>query len=676
MAIAPGFSHSDNQQGTSFLEVPEVTKMPRQRSINLDDIYLTRYISPWARNPNANAATWRWWVFNEPISMICRETMIANIIGLSWEIAPRDSDQREELRGVIKHYSQLLENGGNNPELQLDWTGLVEWIVADLLDLPFGAGAEIGRKFDKPDGRVLWVKPLDGGTLYPTLNKDYPVLQMYSTYDIVTFPAHAISRVYMSPRTEILNAGWGLAPPEKAYFALRMSYQGDKYYADLISDTPPAGILDLMDVEWDDALKWVESLREFYMGSPSAMKIPVLAEHASEAKFIPFGNAPNNIMFDKITYKYAAIIASAYGMSLSDIGLQTTTAGGQTLAGSIRDERKTKRTGFARIKKKIKYWIESFLPPTLEFNFVDLDDELNVALGRARLATITALSQAQDKGVISAEEHRLILLGDGLFGVTTLPEKPPADAKEAVPASPFGNSKERPGMLGRPEAASSGGQGEVRKMQSVELQKTKYFDTHLKRFIRDITNKIGGVIQESREGLSDDELYLVRSLVDDSLFVEDSLGLLEILKSEWKNKRWFKVGTSGLADELEKLAIEKAETVLAQDYENSDEEYDLEDSLENAKNSLHNVNWDKIANEFSGILDENVKLFLGKSTVYLLKDILLSENGFDTGMEADDNNIVDEIYQSMLNNFDEFAMASINIETENLIDKIIKEIMK
>ena len=45
-------------------------------------------------------------------------------------------------------------------------------------------------------------------------------------------------------------------------------------------------------------------------------------------------------------------------------------------------------------------------------------------------------------------------------------------------------------------------------------------------------------------------------------------------------------------------------------------------------------------------------------------------------MEADDNNIVDEIYQSMLNNFDEFAMASINIETENLIDKIIKEIMK
>ena len=126
MAIAPGFSHSDNQQGTSFLEVPEVTKMPRQRSINLDDIYLTRYISPWARNPNANAATWRWWVFNEPISMICRETMIANIIGLSWEIAPRDSDQREELRGVIKHYSQLLENGGNNPELQLDWTGLVE----------------------------------------------------------------------------------------------------------------------------------------------------------------------------------------------------------------------------------------------------------------------------------------------------------------------------------------------------------------------------------------------------------------------------------------------------------------------------------------------------------------------------------------------------------------------
>src|SRR3972149_9549682 len=115
-------------------------------------------------------------------------------------------------------------------------------------------------------------------------------------------------------------------------------------------------------MEMDSALQWADSYKNFLAGKSSAFKIPILYEHTTKTEFISFGKVPNDIMFDRITLKYAAIVAAAYGMSLGDIGLQTTSASGETLAGSIRQERRTKRTGFARAKKKIKYLIESFLP--------------------------------------------------------------------------------------------------------------------------------------------------------------------------------------------------------------------------------------------------------------------------------------------------------------------------
>lgn len=651
--------------------IPQPTKESGQRSISQKDIYLTRYMTPWSRPyGEVTAASWRWWVFNQPIAMICRETLIANILALDWEISPRESSDRDELKYVIRHYSRLLEQGGNYPEFGLDWTGLVEWIMTDLQDLPFGGAAEIGRSGDSPTGRVRWIKPLDGGTLYPLNNADLPVMQQYGTKTVL-FPKHTIARTYMSPRPELIREGWGLAPPEKVFLAMAMLYRGDRYYADLLLDSPPAGILDLGDAKKEDAVEWVDAFREEVMGNPSSFKIPVLYEHTTETKFIPFGKVPNDIMFDRITLKYAAIVAAAYGMSLSDIGLQATSASGQTLAGSIRDERKTRRTGFARIKKKIKYWIESFLPESLKFDFIDLEGELNIELGRARLSTITALAAAQDKGMISAAEGRLILLNDGLFGSTTLPEEPPADAQPTL-----NKPVERPGSLGNPAMPSTGGQGEV-KLSTVVTEKSKHFDSHLKRFVGEMSKSVGQIFDDSRDGLGEDELYLLRQAVDKSLFEEDILGLTEIIKTLWKDKRWFKVTSEkGFATELENLAIEKATKIAEEKYEDSYEEYDLEEDIVDFKNALHNVNWEKLSQEFINILDESVKTFLGKSAVYILKDVLLSEEDIFDNDSEEGYDIVDKVFKNLSENFDEYVSTCVSMETESLIKNMIEEITK
>jgi len=665
--MSVGFSHSDTTDGNSkgILNTPLPTRKTGQRSLGQKDLYLTRYITPWARPSEITPEAWRWWVYNEPIAMICRETLIANILAMDWEIVPKESDQLDEQRYVIRHYTKLLENGGEY--YGFDWTSLIEWIMTDLQDLPFGGAAEIGRRDDSPTGRVVWVKPLDAATLYPTLNKDYPVVQYYNNYQVVKFPNYAIARTYISPRTEIRYEGWGMAPPEKIYFALNMIYRGDKYYADLLLDIPPVGIMDLGDTSWDSAFQWIESFREMAVGGPSSFKIPVLAEHTTDAKFIPLGKAPNDIMYDRVTLRYAAIVAAGYGMTLSDIGLQATSASGQTLAGSIRDERKTRRTGFARIKKKIQHWVNSFLPETLEFKWIDLEGELNVELGRARLATATASKINIETRQFSPAEMRLQQMADGIITVN-LPEKPPSDSE--FPNEP-GKSEDRPGLMGYPQSVATGGQGEV-KLSTVYVDKSGHFDTHLKKFVTDIARDVGQVFTESSKGLSEDEMYLMRSMVDNSLFSEeDALGLVEIIKAMWKGKRWLRLTSEGLSKELEKLAEKAVALQVKSEYEDG-ASYDLDDELEKQKSLLHRVDWNKIANEFEDALNVGVKTFIGRSAVYLVSELLLSEKVVDSG-DGDGYDIVEKTYRALSDGFDEHVSGYISIETSKLINKIIQE---
>lgn len=454
-----------------FTPVP--TRESGQRSTNLSDSFLTRFTPSWNRPPAWTANTWRTWVFNQPVAIICRETLVANLLALDWKITPRDMKYKDELEGSIRHYTKLFEDGGNNPDLSLDYSSLVEWLAADLLDTPFGGVAEVGRKGDTENGRVVWLKPLDSATMYPTLNRDYPAVQYWSGLEAVPFPAHAIARMYMTPRPYMDRQGWGVAPPEKVFFALDLLNRGDKYYANLLLDVPTAGILDLGDMEKSSAIEWVDAFRTFMNDTEAAFRVPVLYEHNNPVNYIPFGKVPNDIMFDRITMKYAAIVASAYGMSLSDIGLAGQ-GGSETLAGTIRSDVKYNKTGFARVKSKLKYFFDQVLPPTLQFNFVDIDRELNVAMGRARLASASAFKMMMEMKSFSPQEIRQQAIADGLFSIT-LPDEIPDESefpKPEIQQGGFGQPTQGTGMkkkvgkatgtdkAGNPKSPADGGEGE------------------------------------------------------------------------------------------------------------------------------------------------------------------------------------------------------------------------
>jgi hypothetical protein len=174
--------------------------------------------------------------------------------------------------------------------------------------------------------------------------------------------------------------------------------------------------------------------------------------------------------------KYAGICAAGYGMTLSDLGFSPTSSGGETLAGGIRQERNTRKTGLAVLKKKYTAFFTRMLPDYLKFALIDLDDELSVALGRARLANATAWSQMIDKGMFTPNEARAQTVADGLI-TTSIPEKIDGGDEVRQPVQPFGGgqpfgekAQERPGMLGKPVSPSQGGYGEKKSEVQDELQ--------------------------------------------------------------------------------------------------------------------------------------------------------------------------------------------------------------
>lgn len=623
----------------ALFNYPKPTKERNQRSIDIDDLYLYRLSPPWSRPSTLPANTWRQWVLNQPVAMVCRETLIATLLSLDWKITPRNSKYQEELESTIKYYTKLLTRGGDYGALQLDYSGLIEWIAGDLLDTPFGGAAEIGRRGNEPGGRVAWIRPLDSATLYPTLNGDFPAVQYYMQYEAVAFPKGFIARTYMSPHSMIWREGWGMAPPEKIYFAVEMLNRGDKYYSNLLLDIPTAGILDLGDMEKSAAEEWITAFKTFVADTSQSFRVPVLYEHNNKIEFIPFGKVPNDIMFDRISLKYAALTSAAYGMSLSDIGLQTTSASGETLAGSIRQERKTKKTGHARVKAKIKAFFDQILPDTLEFNFIDYDDELNVALGRARLASSQAFTTWMNDGVLAPLEVRQQIIQDGLMSVA-IPDEIPPEAKPMTPAERtiryIGKGEKQPGTPGNKEpellqggkAPSMGGEGEIKSL--VDSVSFKAKSRNLNNFVDSLVADFVPKLIDTLSAVSEDELDVMKSMVSDSVLDEtDSLMLSKIITNIVQNRS---LGTFQFGD-LEK----EFERILGDDY-----------PTVNIKNLIHT---------FKSRLQSNLADFIGRAVII-------------TALHSDVNSetILDDVRTTILRTLPEYLSAFVSIEVQNALD--------
>lgn len=489
----------------------EITKHPGQLSAAGGENYLLRQMPVW-NNPNwLHADVWRAFVQQQPIAVLCRDAIASYLLSLDWALVAREADKQDEYKDDIKYYTRLIERG-NAYYNDIDFATHIEWIVRDLFDLPFGTASEIGREYNAPSGKVVWVRPMDGATLSPTLDFDYPVSQQFPNYPPIVFPKEFISRIYLSPRTEIRREGWGMAPPEKIYLAMEMLNRGDIYYSQLLLNTPEAGILDLKDMDKESATDWVASFRDLLYGI-NPLKIPVLYEHTEKAEWIPFGKLPSEILYDSVTARYITILTAGYGLSPSDLGFASSSNGGETLAGTIRQERRSAKSGKSLAKTKIKVYFERIIPEHLEFKWVDFDDERNVAMSRARMASANAFKVFTDMQAFTPDEVRSQAIADGLFSIA-LPETIDR-TKVEWPANTLryvGNKGAN--QVGESKAPSSGGQGETIPQQVINRHRAK-IEVSISKAVYVGNQPLGGIIKSIKDGNND--LAAWEAIFDDAV---------------------------------------------------------------------------------------------------------------------------------------------------------------
>jgi hypothetical protein len=401
---------------------PKVESAPELLPVTTEEIgsFVQRIPAAFSHPQWATSQGWRNAVMQQPVMLACQGILIQQIISQPWLIVAKNTDETEKYKDEIEYYSDVLRKwGGEDFDTGVDRAG------QDLLTIPFGCAVERGYY---QDGTLAWIEPMDGATLYPTYDREYPVAQMVpGTTKAVAYPNETISRAYLSPRPEFNRKGWGMAPPEKAFLAALMLTQGDKFYWSMLIDSPEAGILDLADMKKESALEWIKNFRAM-LGGIDPFKVPVLYEHAGEARFIPFKRGPVDLELTNAKGWYGALCSAVYGVPLGELGLSTN----PTLAGAIREDRRGRRTGFGTMITKIENLINSLLPDYLRFYYENRDDEALALLGRARATNFTAFRQLIEAGVLTVEGARAQLRADGLISDVALTTLPPPVTTDSV----------------------------------------------------------------------------------------------------------------------------------------------------------------------------------------------------------------------------------------------------
>lgn len=402
----------------------------KQKSMDLP-LFIQRQVPLWSAPQWLNAERWRRLVYNQPVLAVCQDALISDVIASEWQIRPRDAKMEDKLAPEIEHYTRVF-----NPDMGSGIRGFDPWVtrgLQDFLTLPVGWNNELvrwpvnGGPFSSPHhkGHVDKIVFIDGATLAPTYDPNLIMVQRIKQdmTRTVYFEDREIGRLIWSPRVELELSGYGMAPPERVYLAVEALYRGDKYYANLLLDTPEAGLLDLLDIDLEDMEKWSKSQRELMTGV-DPFKITILYDHDKPAQFIPFGRPPTDILFNELSLKYAQFVHSGYGLTLTDTGLGDPQ---KTLAGSIRDERRSQRSGYSRTREAIKTFAdEEVLPPDLEFVWVIMDEERRVQAGRSFVLFSQTLKNLKDAGIINAEIGQSVLKREGFLNEDTeLPEEQP-----------------------------------------------------------------------------------------------------------------------------------------------------------------------------------------------------------------------------------------------------------
>jgi hypothetical protein len=469
---------------------------PRQLSVDGAYISSQPFVHPARKTPQVtDTAKWRL-VAREPINRMARRMIQREIASLNFEIVPEDPKSQMQLDAAV-WYNVVFK----------DFRTVTTRTLKSVCELPQGGAWEVG--WIKPglygegeQGTLSFVEYIDAGTLHPTLNRAFPIVQIdpigasgqhtvvtnltdtLLTSETVRFKDEEINRVLGWPRDEFGLEWWQESPTEASFLAIEALSRIYVYSLKQLRDTPMAGLLDLMDFSEEDALEWAKNFRQMLQGI-DPIKIPILYQHEQPARWLPMGNNFSELEIPRQFKMYADLVLGNYGLSVNDLRIFDQD---QTKAGSAVSRKISLKQGIRFFAELMKDAVQPLLPQYLTFQYTepDLEDERTKAQIRAVDARALQTLGMPLEYVLKEAKARSILLTD------IDPEEVAEEVKEAEAAGEPTGVK----GIGRPTPGQIT-QGEGRVPDALEEDAKATAKTGTRTFAKMVQNEVDTLIEKA-----------------------------------------------------------------------------------------------------------------------------------------------------------------------------------
>lgn len=380
---------------------------------------------------------WRYLVGSAPIVRSCIQTLIMQASSIDWHIESDDED-------AVEYFTNLIGGADGGAGFE----GFVSKMIEDSLVLPFGGASEIGHF---SDGVVAWFQHIDAATLVPTYDEKFPYAQI-DPWSVgrppIPFKEEQIGRVKWQPEVRSKSYGWTKTPSADALPAIQALLRADRFWQGFLTDSPPSGILDVMDMTEEEARNWWDSWQQMLAGI-DPFKVAMLygggSDRAHPAAFIPFAKNPSDLSMMEVLKLYAQEVAACFGMTIGDLGLFDQE---MRLAGASKMIELTKRQGLARVMRATKTMFDQdILPDHAEFKWdpIDVEDEVRKASAANQRATSIKALADPAVGIISRSEGRRAAVTYGIIPEDALdPDFDPDGQPVAAPPTEDVNADEEP----------------------------------------------------------------------------------------------------------------------------------------------------------------------------------------------------------------------------------------
>lgn len=404
----------------------------KPKSIQKPSVYLTRTVFRFTDPTGFSADQWRL-IAREPINKMAQRFIVRELSSLPYQIV---SDERNDPRvdEYTERWSEIWEDGA----------GFTVWLartIDDACTLPFGAASECGWKGDD----LVWVLHVDAATLLPTYERKLPYVQVNPDdwTQRVYFNRRQLQRLRVNPRSDIRFKEYQISPTEDSFLPIEALSKIYLYYMQELTDTPPLGLLDVMDMTEGEATDWAASFREMLEGI-DLIKIPMLYDHEKPAKWIPFGRTPQDLNVVEQFKRFAEMLLGEYGLSIGDLRLFEHES---TKAGERVSQLVTERSGIGFWATLIADFINRLLPPGLKFQFKQPRPERELVVASRQAAQLAMLQAAAGgKAIITKEDALEQAVAWEIFDVEVeVPEEEalPIPAGQLPPQLPGGVPEEQ-----------------------------------------------------------------------------------------------------------------------------------------------------------------------------------------------------------------------------------------